>query len=165
MKLYGFFSFWIPSVHVARTYTSFLLVLLGFIVPVNIYVIGDWLGTGIQFPLFRYQQTVLGTNVISLAQDLGGKTAFSILLWLAAVLLLAAAALLRCMGEEEVSEKTVGVLVIGTGGLFFFSPVAQYGLLLSGPAGFAIPVGVPFLLYLGWWLSGEKGEEAEIEEP
>ena len=43
---------------------SLLLQCLVFLIPINIYVIGDWLGTGVQWALFRYQQTYMGDSLI-----------------------------------------------------------------------------------------------------
>ena len=51
-----------PVSHMNKFKISLLLQCLVFLIPVNIYVIGDWLGTGVQWVLFRYQQTYLGNS-------------------------------------------------------------------------------------------------------
>ena len=74
---------------------SLLLQCLVFLIPVNIYVIGDWLGTGVQWVLFRYQQTYLGNSLILITREItfvlsgtiSGRSAISIALWAIGVLL------------------------------------------------------------------------------
>jgi len=34
--------------------------------------------------------------------------------------------------------------------VFLVATLVQYGITLSGPAGFAIPVGIPIILIIGW---------------
>ena len=68
---------------------SLLLQCLVFLIPINIYVIGDWLGTGVQWALFRYQQTYLGDSLILVTRGItlvlngtiGGMGGISLVLW------------------------------------------------------------------------------------
>lgn len=147
-----------------------LLVLLLFFIPLNVYVIGEWMGTGLQWALLRYQETSYGTSLITIARDieyitggvLTGKTAVSIGLWVAGVALLAAALVtLAAMVAEEIEGKarTAGLVVIASGILMLASCIAQYGPLLSGPAGFAVPVGIPLVLAVGWLIYSGTGED------
>lgn len=156
-----------------------VLVLLLFIIPLNIYVIGEWIGTGVQWALFRYQETSYGTSLITLTRDLEfitsgtitGKTAISISFWIAGVVLLIIAFItLAAMIAEEMKGKIhiLGLFVIASGILLLLSCMTQYGLHFSGPAGFCIPVGIPFTLVLGWliysrtWQGNEKEASDEL---
>ncbi len=74
---------------------SLLLQCLVFLIPINIYVIGDWLGTGVQWALFRYQQTYLGDSLILVTRGItyvlngtiGGMSGISLVLWATGALL------------------------------------------------------------------------------
>lgn len=156
------------------------LVLLLFFIPVNLYVIGEWIGTGLQWALFRYQETTYGVSLITLARDfeyittgtLIGKTAISISLWIAGVILLILAFIaLGVMILEEMDDKKYypGIMVIGSGILLLLSCMVQYGPLFSGPAGVTIPIGIPLMLVVGWLIYSktigwEEQESAPAEE-
>ncbi|MDI6719453.1 MAG: hypothetical protein QMD46_07585 [Methanomicrobiales archaeon] len=142
--------------------------------PLNIYIIGSFLGTGIQCALFRYQQTYLGSNWISLVQDigyvtgghLGGRTAWSIVVWCCAVLLLVLAVLLAADdASPRTAKNRAGYAVMGSGVLFLLSCAIQYGPLLHGPGGISIPVGIPMLLAAGWWMQRDARVALEPEPP
>ena len=159
---------------------SFLLYLLAaaLILPVNIYLIGEeGLGAGLQSSFLRYQQTYLGTSVITLADDLGyvtsgiigGRSAFSILLWaLGTALLLVAAGYLIYIRYTGVtgSRRSLALLTIGGAVAYLLSCIAQYGPGLHGPAGLAIPVGVPLIVAIAVYILKVEGmdDEPEYEE-
>jgi len=153
------------------------------VLPANIYVIGDAIGAGIQCSLFRYQQTSFGTSLITLFDDLGyvtsgtigGRSAVSILLWvLGTALLVAAAGYLIYRRHDSITaiRKPLALLVAGGAVAYLLSCVAQYGPTLQGPAGFSVPVGVPLILAVAWYVmrvedddeSGYEGEEDYGEE-
>jgi len=156
-------------------------VLLLFLIPLNIFVIGDWIGKGVQWALFRYQDTSYGTSLITLFREteyvtsgiITGKSAVSISLWVAgAFLLVISCIVLAVMIAEEMDEhiQIPGLMVIASGILLLLSCMTQYGPLLSGPAGFSVPVGVPLVWAVGWLIfiqdspeqrEDEEGEEAE----
>lgn len=155
-----------------RINRPFLLTLLALtlVLPVNVYCIGTLLGAGLQFPLFRYQQTYLGTGLITLARDLdyvttgilAGRTALSILLGVVGTLFLIAALallVLRWQAAYETVRKTLALLLTGAGVAYLASCVAQYGPLLHGPAGFCIPVGLPLIAGVAWWAYHAGGDE------
>jgi len=157
-----------------------LLTAILFFVPINIYMIGNGIGTGIQWVLFRYQQTVYGNTLFTLDMDLGyvvggvitGKSALSTAAWLAGVLLLVAAlviVLITMYGKGGVRVGHAGYLAISAALAFLAADMLQYGLIFSGPAGFAIPVGIPLVLFSGWWLineaDGMETGELDLEEP
>jgi hypothetical protein len=80
---------------------SSILQLFLFFIPMNIYVIGEELGSGIQWFFFRYQQTTMGSGLVLLNREivyvakgfLTGKSAISIYLWLVGVGLIVIATL------------------------------------------------------------------------
>ena len=165
--------------------TDILLNLLLFVIPINIYVIGEWLGTGVQWALFRYQQTYVGSNLLPISRDIeyitmgvfNGKTALSVIVWLAAVLLILISLILLVADPKEktVKRKYCGGILIFAGILFLASCMIQYGFLFNGPAGISIPIGVPAILIAGWWMwSGgcrvfleipdEENEEHDLNE-
>ena len=147
-----------------------------FLVPLDIYVIGDWIGSGVQWALFRYQDTSYGTSLITLDREIWyvtsgvitGKSALSISLWVAgAVLLFISCIVLAVLLAEEMDEhfRIPGLLVIAAGILLLLSCMTQYGPLLSGPAGFSVPVGIPLVWVVGWLIfSQEKLEQQEADE-
>ena len=73
-----------------------------FFVPLNIYGIGNNLATGVQWALFRYQESYLGNSLILIHRDLGyvlndtlrGSSAFSTVIWILGAFLLVAALIL-----------------------------------------------------------------------
>ncbi|WP_342678083.1 hypothetical protein [Methanofollis sp. UBA420] len=157
-----------------RPFLSSLLALT-LVLPVNIYCIGDVLGAGLQFPFLRYQQTYLGTSLITLTRDLDyvtggiltGRSALSICLWIGGTLLLLAAItvfVLRWQEEYETVRKPLSLLLAGAGVAYLASCVAQYGPLFHGPAGFCIPVGVPLIVGVAWW-AYHAGEDEEEDKP
>lgn len=152
-----------------------LLTLLLFVIPLNIYVIGEWLASGVQWAFFKYQTFSMGDSLITFSRDLEfismglytGKTAFSVYLWTAgvAVLILALLLLMAAFAEEEKDhDPRFPGLLLASGGFFFLaSCMSQYGFFLNGPAGFTIPIGVPLVWVVGWWVyrggCGEIGHE------
>ena len=137
---------------------------LPLILPMNIYVIGDWLGTGIQWALFRYQQTYLGTSLIPVSNDfryvldgiMGGRSGVSVLIWCAGAVMLVAAVFLfiysHYMEPDSRWSSYPPLVSMVAGILFFLSCIVQYGVLLHSQAGFSIPIGVPIVIILGWYL-------------
>nr|WP_319375595.1 hypothetical protein [uncultured Methanoregula sp.] len=131
------------------------------LIPLNLYVVGDWLGSGIQWALFRFQYTYAGTSIIPFTSDLGyiisgtitGRTAFSMFAGVCGSCLLIAAfclVLFSRPAEQDKRMKIIGILTIAGGLLFLGSSLIQYGIFLNGPAGLAIPVGIPLVLIIGW---------------
>lgn len=134
-----------------------------FFVPLNIYCIGDNLATGIQWALFRYQESYLGNSLILIHRDLAyvldgilkGTSAFSTGIWFLGALLLVAALILlvfTTVQEDARWVKPAGLLTIAGGALFLFAMLVQYGLTLHSDHGFSLPIGVPLILVTGGWL-------------
>ncbi len=151
------------------------LVLL--LVPLSVYVIGDWLGTGVQWALFRYQETFYGPSLITVASDAGyvgsglitGKTAVSFVLWDAGALVIVAACAVVLFAVAEGRERWIryaGWGIAFSGVLFLASCIVQYGPLFSAPSGISVPFGLPLVFAVGWLLfSGDwTGDEEEDEK-
>jgi len=136
------------------------LIFLFFILPVHIIIIGTDLGIAVQFPLFREQWTNYGFSDINWFTDiqyilkgaLSGKTAISIGFWqignLFFVLTIIALALHL---SEKISIKMATYSLFVTSCLYLTSIIIQYGPLFHGPAGVAIPVGLPLMFFLSYW--------------
>ena len=161
--------------HIPKRPIVTLLLVLILILPVNVYIIGDSIGAALQFSFLRYQQTYLGNGIITVLRDLEyissgiitGRSALSIILWaLGTALLIAAIAYFAVRREDdyETFRKPLALLVAGGAVAYLLSCVAQYGPTLHGPAGFAVPVGVPLILAVaGYIMTVEEDDELENE--
>lgn len=150
-----------PESPETRTWILTGLAALIFCVPVSVYVIGSMLGAGVQFPLFRYQETYMGTNIITIARDLRyvlegtitGRSALMPLFWTAGIVSglagLASVAVPPRM-HKLYSPRRGGICIMGAGLLYLLALIAQYGPTFSSSGGFAVPVGVPVLVAAGW---------------
>jgi len=154
-----------------------ILQCLVFLIPINIYVIGDWLGTGVQWALLRYQETYLGNSLILVTKDINyvltgvisGRSGLSYMLWAAGVLLFIIAVVLVVLAniEEDSGMIRKASLVTITGAvLLTVSVIIQYGIFFNSQSGFAIPVGIPVILIIGWWMYREgSGDNETDDEP
>ena len=145
-----------------------------FFVPLNIYGIGNDLATGVQWALFRYQESYLGNSLIFIHRDLGyvlngtlrGSSAFSTVIWyLGAFLLVAALFLLTFAAVQDDTRpvKPAGLLNIAGGVLFLVAMLVQYGPALHSDHGFSLPIGVPLILVTGCWLAWGNFYDEETE--
>jgi amino acid transporter len=154
-----------------------------FFIPLNIYGIGNNLATGVQWALFRYQQSYLGNSLILMPGDLSfvfsgmlkGSSAYSTLIWvLGAVLLVAALIVLAFAAARRGARlvKPAGLLTVACGVLFLAAMLVQYGLTLHSDHGFSLPLGIPLVLVTGLWLvygefddgkngAGDNGEDTK----
>jgi hypothetical protein len=132
-----------------------------FLIPLNIYIIGDWIGTGIQWVLFKYQQTYMGSNLISVFDDLfyisndyiTGKSALSLQLWIVGVIIfLASITYLSFNKITKRNGKIAAGIMFFSGILFFSSIFLQYGITLRGPAGVSIPIGIPLIFVISGYI-------------
>jgi hypothetical protein len=149
-----------------------------FLIPVNIYIVGDWIAVGVQWIFFRYQQCYvenhLSTILIFFTKDLyyvqegilKGRSAvaaevgvFATFIMILAFLLL----ILAYIEENGTWVKAAAITSITGGCLYLVSDMIQYGILFNGPAGFTIPIGVPIILVCGWWMYRMKFPEIENE--
>jgi hypothetical protein len=151
---------------------SFILHCLIFLIPVNIiaigipknlpYDIGDWAGAGIQWALFQYLDTFMGTSLISVSNSIGyiidgditGISAISLIVWFFAAVVLISSFIINIASLANGSHtnfRITSVLIIIGGLLFAISDIIQYGILFHGPPGVCIPVGIPVMIVIGWW--------------
>lgn len=159
-----------------------ILQCLLFLIPLNIYVIGDWMGSGIQALFFRYQQTNIGNSLIYLNREMGfvlngtltGKSAYASVIWCIGVVLICIAMLVMIyayLKKEPLFVRYTAFLNAGGALLFALAVVIQYGIFLNGPAGIAIPLGIPVILgvaYLQYQWDPETrvdDDEQDKEEP
>ena len=147
-----------------------ILQCLIFLIPLNIYMWGDWMIVNAQWALFRYQLSEFGSSLIPGHNDLlyiylGLTTGFyniaAALLWTAgaAILLIGLCITIIAITREEFGKfKTASNFTI-IGGIFLcISGIFRFN------GGFAIPVGVPVILIIGWWMYQENFEPDETNE-
>jgi hypothetical protein len=128
-----------------------------FLVPLNFFIIAGGMGAGVQWSLFRYQDTYLGAGFIPVTRDLyylasgiiSGKSAVSGLLLISSSIVLVIALLLVMANQTRLP----GILTITAGILALSSSVIQYGFMLNGFAGICIPFGSLLLLLYGLLLT------------
>jgi hypothetical protein len=162
-----------------------ILQALFFLIPLNIYIIGDWMGSGIQTLFFRYNQTNIGNSLIFLNREIyfltsglvTGKSAFASVFWLIGVVLICIATILVIYAyfrEKPEFIRYCAWFNIGGALLFTLSILIQYGLTLNGPSGIAIPFGIPVILGVAYFQyrsaadelaeDEDEGEDEEYEE-
>ena len=145
-----------------KYFLAIFLLFLCFIMPVQIYSIGDGYGAGIQGAFYRFQESPYGPSFIPVNQDVNyvisgiysGKTALSILVWLIGDIILVFATIVALFGEKEPNARKIKIicsLLMASGCLFLISAMLQFGIFLHGVAGISIPFGVPLILISGWY--------------
>jgi uncharacterized membrane protein YecN with MAPEG domain len=147
-------------------------------IPLNIYVIGNNLAEGVQWALFRYQQSSQGNSLILIHKDLHyvtggilrGASATSTIIWIVGAVLLVAAVLALALAAVRHTPDLVrpaGMLTVLTGALFLLAELVEYGPVLSNLHGSSIPIGVPVIIVAGLWLIyGEFGTgDEDTQEP
>lgn len=150
-----------------------------FLIPLNIYIIGDWMGSGIQTLFFRYMETNIGNSLIFLNREIyfltsglvTGKSAFASAFWLIGVALICIATILVIYAYFHAKPEFIRYCAwfnIGGAILFSLSLIIQYGVTLNGPAGFAIPIGIPVILGVAYfqyrYATDEMAEDDDEEE-
>ena len=133
-----------------------------FLIPMNVYVIGDWMGAGIQWVFLRFIQFSGKNSIVLLPRELGmilsgslsGKSAFASIIWAVGAVLIIVATVLIISGAVKTNPdllRKVAFVNTGAAVLFVLSTVFQYGILLHGPAGISIPFGILVLLIIAYW--------------
>jgi len=147
-----------------------------FIIPVNIYVIGDWLASGIQWSLFRYQQSDLGNSLIWFTKDISylqqnllkGRSVLAAECDIIATLLMILAffILVFALTDKPGIRIKYGALCSLVGGVcFLIADIIQYGILFNGSSGFIIPVGIPVIFIAGIWMYRTNFQSINLEKP
>lgn len=127
-----------------------------FILPLQCFFIGNDLGLGVQGATYRWQMTVKGDSFIPFTQEINyifmgiytGRTALSVILWTLGTLVLTVTTLVSLVYWDRLSRCYLRFIIIGiiSASIFFMiSLCVQYGLLLSGPAGSSLPIGIIIL--------------------
>lgn len=141
----------------------FLLCGIFFLLPLQVFVIGNYEGIGIQGAVYRLQWTQYGTFFFPITRELVfvlngtyfGRTALSVILWLTGSGLLACTAIYAFFhlddDEPGYCRQIMYGLIVACG-IWIGSCIAQYGFLFHGAAGFSLPLGI--LLVIGWLAFG-----------
>jgi hypothetical protein len=149
--------------------TSLILQCLIFLIPLNIYMWGDWLLVNVQWALFRFQQSELGNSLILGNKDIlyiyfGQNTGiFNIAaatLWTIGTIILfigLISTIYAYIEEKSSFLKKASFFTIAGGIILVFSAVCRF------QGGFAIPIGVPIILIIGWWIYRENRDADEDE--
>jgi hypothetical protein len=147
-----------------------ILQCLIFLIPLNIYMWGDWLLVNVQWALFRYQQSPYGNSLIPGYKDIlyiysGQNTGFyniaAASLWtIGSIILLIGLCItiFTCKKEKSSLLKTASYFTI-CGGIFL-----GLSALCRFYSGFSIPIGVPVILFIGWWMYTGMYESVDNEK-
>jgi hypothetical protein len=139
-----------------------------FILPLHVYVIGDFTGIGIQGAVYRYQISGYGVTLIPITRDIvfiktgiySGKTALSVILWLLGTILVTCTTIfgLVFVGDPRTDYyRKISLGLIGASTCYLLSCIAQYGPLFNGRAGISIPVIIFLILF--WVILANKYPE------
>jgi hypothetical protein len=137
----------------------FLLFVVLFFLPLQVFIVGDFTGIGVQGAVYRYQESGYGTASMLLPREINyvtsgiytGRTALSIILWASGTILLACTTAYACIHTESPGQRfyrQIGFGLIGSCVIYLASCIAQYGFLFHGMAGFSFPVGI--IMILSW---------------
>jgi hypothetical protein len=143
--------------YVRRLILLFLTCVIFFILPLQLFIIGDFSGIGVQGAAYRFQISGYGTSFIPITRELmfvyngtySGKTALSLLAWIAGTALLTCTAAFSLLYINNTQIKYYNYIMYGLVGscvLYLTSCIAQYGPLFNGPAGISFPVGIILIL-------------------
>jgi hypothetical protein len=147
-----------------------ILQCLVFLIPLNIFMWGDWMIVDLQWAFFRYQSSPYGEslipfykdiNYILLGQTTGIHAVLAAVFWMAGGILLVIGLLGIIFAYYNEQSDIIGKASIFTilAGIFFgLSAIERFA------GGFAIPVGVPIVIFIGWWMYREESEENETDE-
>ena len=140
-----------------------------FLIPLNIYMWGDWILVNVQWAFFRYQQSPYGNSLILGYKDMlyilnGQSTGLynvaAAVFWTTGVIILIAGLIITIVAhnrEESDKLKTASYFTMAGGIFLGLSALCRFN------GGFAIPVGVPIILIIGWWMCREADKPDETE--
>jgi len=140
-----------------RFIVPFLLLFIFFLFPLQVFIIGDEIGIGLQGAVYRYQVTGFGDSLIPITQEImyivngsySEKTALSIILWVMGTVLLTITTwfgLVYADGNRPDFNRQVSLGLIISCVCYLFSSILQYGFFFHGPAGTYIPFGIGLIL-------------------
>ncbi len=126
------------------------------------------MGIGIQWVFLRYLNTGYGIyyghflKPFEYIMDgtLTGKTALSEIILLFSIILFIVSFIL--LQKSVYGDLSLPGLITIIGGIFVLvADILQTGITFSGPAGLYIPIGVPFILLLGYQMYHSKAEQTQ----
>jgi len=101
-----------------------------------------------------------GTSLLPVTKDIEymvldiyhGKTMISSIFWVFGSILIMVATILWLIDENKnaVYKKITSLFILIGGIGYLVSIFFQYGFLFHGPAGIAVPFGIPLIFYLGY---------------
>jgi len=129
------------------------LMVFFFFLPLQCFIIGNDQGLGIQGAVYRYQITGNGISLIPVTHEISyitngfyhGKTAVSVILWVAGTLVLGCTVLLSLLFTNRINPALFQLTIVGITSsciLYLVSLVFHYGVFFSGPAGVSLPAGI-----------------------
>jgi hypothetical protein len=144
--------------YVRRIIVPFLLCLIFFFLPLQIFIIGENSGIGIQGAVYRYQVSDYGASLIPLPREAmfiingiyTGKTALSIIAWIAGTVLLSCTTIFSLIYSQEGRpnmRRLISYGILGSCAFYLMSCITQYGILFSGPAGISVPIGILGIIF------------------
>lgn len=136
----------------SRYIVFFTLCFIFFVLPLHIFIIGDFTGIGVQGAVYRYQTTGYGTLFIPITREIffvfngtyWGRTALSVLLWASGTLLFSYTSIIAFIHADDPTKnyyRQVACGLVAACGFYLGSCIAQYGFFFQGPAGISVPVG------------------------
>ena len=155
----------IKSGIMSRYRIPLILQCLVFLIPLNIFMWGDWIIVDLQWAFFRYQSSPYGESLIPIYKDISyillGQTTgihpvLATVFWVAGGILLVIGLLgiiFACFNERSDLIRKASIFTILAGIFFGLSAIERFA------GGFAIPVGVPIIIFIGWWMYQEKRED------
>jgi hypothetical protein len=143
--------------YMRRFVVPFLLLVIFFLLPLQVFIIGSETGIGIQGAVYRYQVTGYGNSLIPVTSEImyivkgnySGKTALSVILWALGSALLAVTTwfgLVYAYDNMPDYHRQIGLGLAGSCICCLLSCIAQYGFFLQGSAGSSLPVGIGIIL-------------------
>ena len=147
-----------------------ILQCLTLLIPLNIYMWGDWMLVNLQWAFFRFQYASQGSGFFLANKDIsfillgfttGMHTVLAVLSWAAGSILLLAGIIITvyaCIREESARLRTASFFTLGAGILFGLSALERFN------GGFAIPLGLPALFFIAWITYRQQHEPDEDED-
>jgi hypothetical protein len=133
------------------------LLVIFFLFPLQVFIIGEETGIGFQGAVYRYQITGYGNSLIPITQEAmyiangiySGKTALSVILWVLGTIVLTITmwfGLVYSWDNRQDFGNRIGLGLAGSCICYICSCITQYGIFFHGPAGTSIPFGIGIIL-------------------
>ena len=136
---------------------AFCICIFYFMLPLQLFIIGNDMGIGIQGAVYRYQISPQGISLIPLTSEVfyvtsglyQGRTAMSVTFWVLGTAIFTVLTIASLVYWNQLSLRQIRIIMPGLAGAGFCYLVScgfQYGVLLSGSAGKSLPIGIIFLI-------------------